>query len=347
MTNKILLLTALWLTTVANGWANTVSGTLTVSVDLSAQPHGEEVRLWLPYPISDSAQDITDITIKGDYATSAVYTDKTFQTPMLFAQWNACATNRILTFSFRATRTPITRPAFSVAEPAWNKADHALYLRPTPLAPLENTTQQLAAQITEGKEGVLAKARAIYDWTVENTWRNPDTRGCGSGDLNTLLKNPCGKCADISSIFIALCRASDIPAREVLGIRMGKKPVQDITTWQHCWAEFFLPGTGWVSADPADVRKKMLVENLKIDDPKTLACREYFFGGIDAYRIKLGQGRDIRLSPKAVGGDVNYLMYPFAQVGNQTLDWLDPATFSYNIVFVADPESGNTQLGKK
>lgn len=347
MTNKILLMAALWLAASSTGWTNTVSGTITVSVDLAAQPHGEEVRLWLPYPVSDAVQEISDISVEGDYTTSAVYTDKKFKTPMLFAKWDDCATNRTLTFSFQATRNPVSRPAFPEGEPAWNKADHALYLRSTQQAPLADATRQLAAQITEGKEGVLEKAHAIYDWTVENTWRNPETRGCGSGNICELLKNPCGKCADISSIFIALCRASDIPAREVLGIRMGKEPVQDITTWQHCWAEFFLPGTGWISADPADVRKKMLIDNLELDDPEAKACREYFFGGIDAYRIKLGQGRDIQLTPEAAGGEINYLMYPFAQVGDQTLDWLDPKNFSYSITFVADQDSRNDPLAKK
>ena len=343
---KTILLAALWLTAISTGWADTVSGTITIVVDLSKQPHGEEMRLWLPYPVSDSAQDITDILITGNYSASAVYTDKKFQAPMLFAKWDASKKNRSLTLSFKAKRSKIVRPGFPANEPPWNKADHTLYLQPPKVAPLDRDLEKLSAQITHDHEDVLEKARAIYDWTVENTYRNPKTRGCGSGDLCALLKDPGGKCADISSIFIALCRASGVPAREVLGIRMGKEPVQDITTWQHCWSEFFLPGVGWVSADPADVRKKMLVENLKLNDPATAVYREYFFGGIDAYRIKLVQGRDILPNPAPSGGAINYLMYPFAQVGNQTLDWLDPENFTYSITFVADTDL-DTKLSKK
>jgi transglutaminase-like putative cysteine protease len=126
----------------------------------------------------------------------------------------------------------------------------------------------------------------------------------------------------------------------VLGIRMGKESIQDITTWQHCWAEFFLPGTGWVSVDPADVRKKMLTENLNLDDQATDQYREYFFGNVDAYRIKLGQGRDILPNPPPKGGAINYLMYPYAQVGEKTLDWLNPETFHYTITYSALKQSG-------
>ena len=148
-----------------------------------------------------------------------------------------------------------------------------------------------------------------------------------------MLKEPGGKCADISSIFVALSRAAGVPAREIFGIRQGKKPVENITGWQHCWAEFYLPGHGWVSVDPADVRKMMLVHNLELFDSKTVEYRNYFWGGIDAYRVKLGEGRDVMLNPPHNGEPVNYLMYPFAQVGKTTLDWLDPAAFKYTISY--------------
>lgn len=336
---SVLLISAM----AAHAMANTVAGTITVSMDLSAHLAGEEVKLWLPYPVSDAAQDISDISIEGDYSASAVYTDKKFHTPMLFARWDADAKSRLLTLSFNASRNEIAAPAWPEQELPWNKADHALYLRSTTHAPLDGPVEMLAQQITDGKTGVLEKARAIYDWTVENTYRNPNTRGCGSGDVFALLKDPGGKCADISSIYIALCRAAGVPAREVLGIRMGKNPTQDITTWQHCWAEFFLPGTGWVSVDPADVRKKMLVDNLPLNDPKIMAIREYFFGGIDAYRIRLGQGRDLLPNPAPSIGAINYLMYPYAQVGEEALDWLDPKTFNYTITYTAASKPSTKQ----
>ncbi|MEI6891087.1 MAG: transglutaminase domain-containing protein [Pontiella sp.] len=319
-------------------YAKKASGTITFNVDLSAQPQEEFVRLWLPYPSSDPNQEISNIALSGNYAKSAVHTDKIFGTRMLYAEWPAGSKNRILTLAFDAVRNEIIRPNWSTQQPPWNPTNHARDLRSTQKAPLTDDLKQLALQITEGKIQILEQARAIYDWTVNNTYRNPETRGCGTGDLRLLLDNPCGKCADISSIFIGLCRAAGIPAREVLGIRMGKKSTQDITTWQHCWAEFFLPGTGWVSVDPADVRKKMLIENLTLTDPETEAYREYFFGGVDAYRIKLGQGRDILLTPAPSSGTLNYLMYPFAQIGEHPLDWLDPETFKYTITYTRSSE---------
>jgi transglutaminase-like putative cysteine protease len=252
---------------------------------------------------------------------------------MLYARWDKGAPSRKLAVTMRVERQEVLRRDLPATEAAWDPADYRQYLAPTGLGPIDGEVKKLADRITKGKLGVLAKARAIYDWTCENTYRDPDTRGCGTGDVCALLRKPGGKCADISSVYVALCRAAGVPCREAFGIRLGKKDREDITGWQHCWAEFYLPGYGWVPVDPADVRKAMLVEKLSLDDAKTREYRNYFWGGIDQYRIRLSYGRDLTLNPPQSGTPVNYLMYPFAQVGGKTLDWLDPKSFFYRISY--------------
>jgi len=315
--------------------AKSHSGTITMSVDLSGQNLKDDAEIWIPYPVSDQEQNITEVRISGDYSDSAVYTDSTYSTPMLYARWEKGSRSRKLAFSFKADRKEVIRRDFPLKETAWDPADYARYLAPTKFAPIDGEVWLQAMKIIDGKKTVLEKAKAIYDWTCENTFRDPKTRGCGTGDVCALLKNPGGKCADIHSVFVALARAAGVPAREVFGIRMGKKDREDVSTWQHCWAEFYLPGYGWVPVDAADVRKAMLTENLKLSDARTAELRAYFWGGIDPYRVKLSVGRDLTLNPPQAGGSVNYLMYPFAQVGGNTVDWLDPATFKYSIIYTA------------
>jgi hypothetical protein len=108
---------------------------------------------------------------------------------------------------------------------------------------------KLAGKITDGKKTVLEKAKAIYDWTCVNTYRDPKTRGCGEGNICNLLANP----------------GASVPI----------------------FIRYSLP------------------------------CA----------------GRDLVLNPRQPGEPVNYLMYPFARVGVKTLDWLDPATFTYTITY--------------
>lgn len=309
------------------------SGIVTLDVDLSSQDTDKEVKLWIPYPVTDRHQNVSDIKVSGDFASSGVYTDVIYGTPILYAQWPSTAKSRTLSFSFAVDRQEIRQTNLPTKEATWNRADYAEYLKATSLGPIDGEVKKLADSITKGKITVLAKARAIYDWCCSNMYRDPNTVGCGKGDVCDLLQKPGGKCTDISSVYIALCRAAGVPAREVFSVRLGKKAEEDITTYQHCWAEFFLPGYGWVTADPADVRKAMLVEKLELKDQKAKEYREFFWGGIDAYRVVLAIGRDIVLNPPQAGAPLNTFGYPYAEVGGKVIDFYQPKSFVYRYGF--------------
>jgi len=328
---RVLLATLSLLFLATASWAASHAGTFTMDFDLSAQPAGREVRLWVPYPVSDNDQLIGALSYHGNFAEAAVYTDREHRTPMLYARWAADARERKLTLSFHAERNEIEDRDLPATEAAWDPADYAAYLKATGLGPVDGDAKALADRITAGRTTVAAKARAIYDWICENMFRDPKTRGCGLGDVSALLQTKGGKCADIHSVYVALARAAGVPAREVFGLRQGKTEKTDVTTWYHCWAEFYLPGHGWVPVDPGDVRKMMLTQDLKLEDERTAEYRRYFWGGIDNRRIKLSTGRDLTLNPPQAEGPVNYLMYPYAEVGGQAIDWLDPEHFVYRI----------------
>lgn len=335
-----LVVTLLCFTLASAALADTAesSGTIRMEFNLSQQDSSQETQLWIPYPLSDRDQLITKVHIKGNYQESAIYSDQLYSTPILYARWNKGAKDRKLIFSFHVTRKEVKRRSFPKVEAAWNPADYALYLAPSSLGPIDGKVKVLADKITAGKTGVLDKAKAIYDWICENMYRDPSTPGCGPGDVCLLLAQPGGKCTDIHSVFIALCRAAGIPAREVFGLRQGKTDGQDITTFQHCWAEFYLPGYDWVPVDPADVLKMMLKEKLTLKDKKTKYYREYFWGGWDQYRVKLAMGRDLTMNPPQAGTPFNTFGYPMAQVGGKTLDWLNPKKFSYSFTFIKDKQ---------
>lgn len=309
------------------------NGNVTIEVDLSGQEQGKEAKLWLPYAVSDAEQSISDVKISGNFAESAVYTDKVNGTPILYARWPKEAVSRKISYTFSASRAEVIRRDFPTGIACLDPAGFVKELAPTTLGPVTGEVKRLADEITANKKGALKKAEAIYNWVCSNMYRDPATKGCGKGDVCELLKKPGGKCTDISSVFVALCRAAGIPAREIFGIRLGKKAEEDITGWQHCWAEFFVPGYGWVPADPADVRKAILTENLKPGDPKIEQYRKYFWGGIDQYRIKIASGRDLVLNPPQAAQPLNTFGYPYAEIGGKPVDWLEPKSFRYQITY--------------
>lgn len=328
-----LLLLLILILCVTPASAKSRSGNVTMEIDLSAQPKGQVTRLWLPYPFTDRQQTVSAIRVSGDFAASGVYSDAVNSTPVLYAEWPQAAISRKLTLTFAVERQEVRIADLAEQDVPWNRADYADYLGATSLGPIDGAVKTLAEQIVKDKMTVLAKAQAIYDWTVTNMYRDPATIGCGKGDVCLLLLKPGGKCTDISSVFVALCRAAGVPAREVFGLRLGKKAEEEITTWQHCWAEFFLPGRGWVPADPADVRKAILVEKLAANDPKVKEYRDYFWGGIDPYRMKLAVGRDLMLNPPQAGAPLNTFGYPYAEIGGKPLDFYDAEAFAYKFTF--------------
>jgi len=146
-----------------------------------------------------------------------------------------------------------------------------------------------------------------------------------------ILKNLRGKCADFSSVFVALTRSVGVPSREIFGTRISKEG--DITGAYHCHAEFYLPEYGWIPVDPSDVAKLMLNENLEIDDEKVIKARDYYFGNQSETYVDLSTGRDIVLNPEQDAGPLNYFMYPYAEVNGEPLDFISQEYLKYIVTF--------------
>ena len=225
----------------------------------------------------------------------------------------------------------------------------AHFTRATKLLPTGGIVRDAAQDITRGAKTDLDKARAIYDWVVDNTFRDPETRGCGLGDIRFMLesKDLGGKCADLNALFVGLARAAGLPARDVYGLRVASSALgfkslgtssSDVTRAQHCRAEVFIDRIGWVPVDPADVRKVALEEppgRRTLDDPMVKDARRRLFGSWEMNWIAFNFAHDVRL-PGSSGATLPFLMYPQAETNGRRVDSLDPERFKYNIT-VCDP----------
>ncbi|HEX4075046.1 MAG TPA: transglutaminase-like domain-containing protein [Candidatus Acidoferrales bacterium] len=218
------------------------------------------------------------------------------------------------------------------------------FLRSTELLPTDGIVKQTSDEITSGKTTDVEKARAIYEWIVDNTFRDPKTRGCGLGDIRFMLesKDLGGKCADLNSLYVGLARAAGLPARDAFGIRVAKSELgykslgassENVTKAQHCRAEVYLRDYGWVPVDPADVRKVVLEEppgHLALDNDMVVKARARLFGSWEMNWVCFNFAHDIAL-PGSTDKPVGFLMYPQAQTDNGMLDSLDAVNFKYEI----------------
>lgn len=304
-----------------------VTGTVTFTVDMSKYDKGSKVRVWIPVAQTNDYQTVEDVNFEiGELNTDADGNQ------MLYVEWDeeTDPETRVASVSFKASRDEIIAPEL-VEEGEVEGMDE--YLGESAMVVTTGEVKELADEITAGQDTVLGKARAIYDWIYDNMVRDNDVVGCGQGDVCTLINTKAGKCTDINSTFVALCRAAGVPAREMFGVRMNDEV---ITNNEHCWAQFYLPGTGWVSADPADVLKAVLTNEWDKADQEALDCKEYYWGSCDPKRVELSRGRDLTLSPAQDGEALNDFGYPYAEVDGEVVDFYAPDEFVYTITFAAE-----------
>jgi transglutaminase-like putative cysteine protease len=323
-----------------HGW-RTFEVTLRVEV---LQPEGA-TRVWLPLPSMQEQDWIRPMgsVWQGTAVHARLLRNPEYGAEMLYAEWEAGQVPVLEVTSRIATRDralDFSRPGHAAP---LSRADRRLYTRATTLLPTDGIVRKTALDITRGIQSDEARARALYEWIVDNTFRNPKTRGCGLGDIRTMLitGDLSGKCADLNALYVGLARAVGLPARDVYGIRVadsrfGYKSLGksgDISKAQHCRAEVWLTGHGWVPVDPADVRKVVLEEppgNLALTDDKVIDVRRRLFGSWEMNWLAYNTAHDLPL-PGSRKVTVPFLMYPQGETAAGLLDSLDPASFSYRI----------------
>lgn len=309
---------------------------LTYGIDLSAQNGAG--RVWLPLPDNaDDFQRVRSVNWSNAPEHATLTWDASYQAPMFTTHWAAAdAGRRAVATAVVATRDR-TRATAGFVRPL--TPDIARYLEPTAHMPIDGIVAATSTKIVRRINSPDAKARAIYDWVVDNTFRNPKTRGCGLGDIKFMLETGDlgGKCADINALFVGLARAAGLPARERYGVRVADSKqfkclgkAGDISKAQHCRAEYFSPRHGWVPVDPADVRKVVLEENLPLTDPRIVALRKRLFGYWEMNWVSFNTARDFDLAPRA-SEPLPYLMYPYAEFGGTRLDGRDPDHFNFKL----------------
>ncbi len=306
-------------------------------------------RIWLPLPGLETAwQTPLGDSWKGDAPRARILSDGKYRVSMFYAEWQDSRSIPTLELSSRfMTRdhaVDLSRPAADAVR--LSPSEVAFHTAPTDLIPTDGIVLDTARGITRGAKTDLEKGRAIYEWTVDNTFRDPKTKGCGLGDIKAMLESGHmgGKCADINAVFVGLCRAAGVPARDLYGIRvapsrLGYKSLgantQSISRGQHCRAEFFAQGYGWVPVDPGDVRKVALEEppgKLAMDHPLVVAARKRLFGSWEMNWLAFNTGQDIAL-PNSRGPKLPFLMYPNGETGGERLDQHEPEAFSYAITW--------------
>jgi transglutaminase-like putative cysteine protease len=316
--------------------------------DIKSDEKSFPTKLWNPLPFNAPYQKVRFLRHNGNYDNYNINTQNAYDATTLYTEWQKSAKKKLLHVKMEIETTPrdisleVIKKASSANLPI--PEDIKIYLEPTEHIPTDGKVKAKSDELTRGLSDRFAKVEAIYEWICENTFRDPKVLGCGIGDAGKMMDTGYfgGKCTDISSLFVAFLRAAGIPAREVFGIRLGKssfsskalgnaddKGFADISGAQHCRAEYYIPGIGWVPIDPADVTKLILVEGLKYEDKRVQELKQRYLHSWEMNWVGFNWGRDFVLSPKPTQFPLNMLGYPYGEIDDEVLNYYNPKAFSY------------------
>jgi len=328
-------------TPMAGGWR---TFEVVTNVEL-LKPNGVS-HIWLPAPLirNTTYQNTisTRFTAKGGTATLSK--DKQSALGIVSASYAADAKPTLSLTSRVALKNYAVDLSSPATAPPASRTELDYFLRPSPYVPTGGIVKQTALKATAGATTDIQKARAIYEWVVENTFRDPKVRGCGRGDIRFMLESGDmgGKCADLNALYVGLARSVGMPARHVYGLRIAKSDLgykslglaTDIATkGQHCRVEVYLREHGWVPVDPADVRKVALEEppgNRPLSDEIVSRARDSLFGSWEMNWMAYNYAHDVDL-PGSAGKPLVYFMYPQAETSEGRIDPFDPDNFKYEI----------------
>ncbi|HYT48161.1 MAG TPA: twin-arginine translocation signal domain-containing protein, partial [Burkholderiales bacterium] len=149
-------------------------------------------RVWLPLPLASDTdwQRSFGSSRSGNAPRAEIMRDGRYGAAMLYAEWPAGQPSPSLEvtskFATRDRAVDLPRPNPLVKLLA--AADAAFFTAPTDLIPTDGIVRKTALGIVKGARSDVDKARAIYEWIVDNTFRDPKTRGCGVGDIKAMLE---------------------------------------------------------------------------------------------------------------------------------------------------------------
>src|SRR6185369_2055838 len=227
-----------------DGWL-----TFEVTTRVDIDPARGATQVWLPLPSIESGWQRTLGSGFSSNGATRMVKDGKYGARMLHARFTPAQEQPFVELK---TRVRTRDRALDWSQPRSAKAEDAktlaFWTQPTELIPTDGIVRSTALEVTRAARGDVAKTRAIYEWVVHNTYREPAVRGCGEGDIKAMLEggNLGGKCADINALFVGMCRAVGIPARDLYGVRLAPSKFgyrelvgnpDKLSGAQHCRAE--------------------------------------------------------------------------------------------------------------
>lgn len=278
----------------------------------------KDLKLWIPMAREWDSQKAVKI-IFIDPEPQSTYTDPEYGNKILFWDFGKEPVKDmyVVKIRYRAEVFEVYSDVdLAKVEPYDTKSDeYHFYTRSNYTTNINPEIKEIANSVVGDEKNPYLKAKLIFDYVVMNM-NFADIRRERGSSVESILEDAVtdpetgevhyeGQCDHYSILFVALCRAAGISARGVTGmvgwgpwIREKDLILRDmrytLLTSEglastrlfgpfggHIWSEFYLPGYGWIPADPTWNQ----------------------FGYQSNIKLILSKGRDVLIGPNATKMD--------------------------------------------
>jgi len=255
---------------------------------------GNSARVWLPVAPTNDDQDVEVTAVET--ATEAKRTkERQYGNELLYFEAVANEKGEI---PFRVEYMVTRKPLSMEGTPA--DLEPKEFLTSSEKVPVDGTVLKRFFSDKPPMGATLKVARTLYDRVDLHMKYDKTGEGWGRGDALWACDSGRGNCSDFHSIFIALCRDLEIPAKFEIGFPLPPEKGKGEIAGYHCWAKF-VDGDHWVGVDISEADKHPEKKDL-------------FFGNLPSDRVMLSAERDLLLEPRQAASPVNFLIYPYAEV---------------------------------
>lgn len=267
--------------------------TLTVTAAPNAAPDGELIRAWLPLPRQYPFQGGFELLAAS--SPPRRLDDELSAIRCLFLQqpaWKDKPTVFTVDYNFTVhgvwfdVEPDKVRPA-DAHDPALQE-----FLREAPHVVFTPAIRALARDIVGAETNPYLRAKKCYDWIAEHIKYSYAIEYSTIRNISDYcLRQGYGDCGQEALLFMALCRLNGIPARWQSGWNTfpGEQTIHD-------WSEVYLAPYGWMPVDPYMGVFAMRYAT-SLTPPQRRELRDFYFGGLDQYRMIANGGHNQTLTP--------------------------------------------------
>lgn len=315
------------------------AGTEQLAIPHEYLPTAGMMRIWFPLPVeTESQRNITvaslsypEYIVKGPFTTGDVgYVY--YEIPAEKIPGDLVITADIAFTSYEQSFTidPAQVGTYNTSDP-----DYQVYTASERNIEVTDAVRAKARQIVGNETNPYLQAQMIYRWMLTTyTYSHVphislDTRLPKVAESTYMFETGHGDCGTQSMLFAALCRSLGIPARATGGYQM----LVTKTPSPHFWAQYSVPGYGWV---PTDLTLAEGGEWFDIPDAKRELFRSYYASSLDPARLVFQKRIDLPLDPPLPADAVMMravLQYPAmaANSSEQDIDLISAAFFRVNL----------------